>query len=190
MTIMMEHEVGLRFAEESDAGEIASIWRECLGLHAGQKSVPTQAQAVAAFEERIRQPQGRSCIWVAVDNGSIVGWQSLSDFGATQITKAATSSTYVSPRCHAKGVGRRLLAHATSSARSCNFDYVVGFIRTDNIAPIRIVLSLGWKLVGPLPHNLVDGTQLAYYAYAVPTSHSEVNPSAILDACPTESGFE
>jgi hypothetical protein len=98
----------------------------------------------------------------------VVGWQGLSDFGSTQITKAGMSSTYVSPSCHSRGVGKRLLAHATTEARSCGFDYIVAFIRTDNTACINIVASLGWVMVGPLPRNLADGTDLAYYSYAVP----------------------
>jgi L-amino acid N-acyltransferase YncA len=177
-----EHEVVLRLAEETDAVDIATIWLDCLSMQGSHKAVPGQEQAVAAFKERIRHPQDRSCIWVAVENGYVIGWQSLSDFGVTQITKAGMSSTYVSPRCHTKGLGRRLLAHATGSARSCGFDYVVGFIRTDNVAPIKIVLSLGWKLVGTLPRNLDDGAELAYYAYAVPASPAQRSRSDIIDA--------
>ncbi len=165
---LIENRIVLRLAIESDAAEIASIWRDCLTMHGNLDSIPAQEPAAAAFAERIGHPQGRSCIWVAVENGSVLGWQGLSDLGITQITKAGMSSTYVSPRCQTKGVGRQLLARATDAARSCGFDFVVGYIRTDNVVPIRIVLSLGWKLVGTLPCNLADGTELAYYAYAVP----------------------
>jgi hypothetical protein len=52
-----EHEIVLRLAEETDAVDIATIWRDCLGMHGGQKSVPDQEQAIAAFKERIRQPK-------------------------------------------------------------------------------------------------------------------------------------
>jgi L-amino acid N-acyltransferase YncA len=162
---MIDDTLQILRATQADAHVIARIWLDCIGSH---PAAPTEAEAIAAFDDRIRLPQGASCIWVAVENDVVVGWQSLNDFGTTQITKAGMSSTYVSPTCHSKGVGKRLLAHATAQARACGFDYIVAFIRTDNTACIRIVAALGWVLVGPLPRNLADGTELAYYSYAVP----------------------
>jgi L-amino acid N-acyltransferase YncA len=167
---MIDHEIQIRAADQPDVESIANIWLSCLHFNGINRSAPTEGDSIAAFEKRIRFPEGRSRIWVAVENRTVVGWQSLSDFGITQITKAGMSSTYVSPQCHSKGVGKKLLAHATAEAGAAGYDYLVAFIKTDNIRCIKIVLSLGWKLVGPLPRNEVDGTELAYYACAVPKS--------------------
>jgi L-amino acid N-acyltransferase YncA len=169
LKMMMEHhKTLLRIAVPTDALEIAQIWREGLELSGHYKSIPSIHDTVSAFQQRLEAPQGRSRIWVATNNGVVIGWQGLSDLGVTQITKAAMSSTYVAAHRHSKGVGRQLLACATENAENLGFDYVVGFIRTDNAVPIRIVLSLGWTLVGVLPRNHDGATELAYYAYAVP----------------------
>ena len=163
-----EHETQIRLAMPADAPQIARIWLDSLKLSGCYKSIPSSSDAVAAFHQRIQEPQGRSCIWVGVNNDKVVGWQGLSDLGVTQITQAAMSSTYVAPQSHGKGIGKHLLSYATEQAAHRGFDYVVGYIRTDNLAPINIVLSLGWKFVGVLPRDQDDDTELAYYAYAVP----------------------
>jgi L-amino acid N-acyltransferase YncA len=45
---------------------------------------------------------------------------------------------------------------------------VVGFIRKDNEAPIKIVESLGWQKVGSIPRSNPSDIEWLYYVYAVP----------------------
>ena len=161
-------QIEVRPATLADAREIARVWLSALGPgHSGLLSID---EADAAFRARIASAERGSFIWVAFDGKDVVGWQGLADFGSTQITRAGMSSTYVSPASHGKGVGRQLLRCATEGARDLGFDYVVGFIRSDNASCIKIVISLGWKLVGALPRISEVDPELSYYAYAVPKS--------------------
>ena len=82
--------------------------------------------------------------------------------------RMAQSSTYITRRWHAKGVGRKLLQFAQEEARERGIDVIVGWIKTDNIPSIRLVNSLNWKFVGLLPRNSDSEPEFAYYAYAVP----------------------
>jgi L-amino acid N-acyltransferase YncA len=163
----MNDDVQIRVAKPSDGPHISEVWLECLQL-GGYANLPCSAEALSAFRKRIENPEGHSRIWVALAGDAIVGWQGLVDFGVTQITRSALSSTYVSPQWHHKKVGYRLLKHAMQCAADGAFDYIVGWIKSDNTASIRLVRSLGWQLVGKVPRCRETDPELSYYAYAIP----------------------
>lgn len=127
------------------------------------------SDASSGFRRRIENPQGQhSRIWVALADQELVGWQGLMEFGVTQITRIALSPTYISPRWHNKKIGYGLLRHAMKCAADSGLDHILGWIRADNKASIKLVLSLGWKLVGPAPRCRDSDPELLYYAYPVP----------------------
>jgi L-amino acid N-acyltransferase YncA len=164
----MNSDLQIRFAQPSDGRHITEMWLECLQL-GGYTTYPCSDQAMGAFVQRIENPQGHSRIWVAVLGDEIVGWQGLIDFGVTQITRAALSSTYVSPRWHHKKVGCQLLKHAMQCVTdNGGLDYILGWIKSDNLASIRLVRSLGWKRIGKIPRFREADPKLEYYAFAVP----------------------
>lgn len=167
-------DIRIRDAVLEDAPQIARIWLEGLGNSSGLCGPPDQ-EAITSFATRIRQPQGKSETWVAVSDGTVVGWQSLQDFGVTQILRIAHSSTYICREWHSKRVGGRLLQHAQTRAGERGFETIVGWIKTDNLSSIRLVQSLGWKFVGILPRTNESQPEVAYYAYAVP-DRLEVSP--------------
>jgi L-amino acid N-acyltransferase YncA len=164
----MDNGVQIRVAQPSDGQYISKMWLECLQL-GGYTTFPSSSEALSAFEQRIENPQGHSRIWVAVVGDEIVGWQGLIDFGVTQITRAALSSTYVSPRWHHKKVGCQLLKHAMQCVTdNGGLDYILGWIKSDNSPSVRLVSSLGWKRIGEVPRFRDDDPKLEYYAFAVP----------------------
>jgi GNAT superfamily N-acetyltransferase len=154
-------------AATADASPIGDLWIECLQL-AGYAGIPRSADAQSAFRHRIEHPQGHSRIWVAAVGDEFVGWQGLIDFGATQIALSALSSTYVSPRWQHKKIGGQLLKHAMQYAADRGFEYVLGWIKSDNTASIKLVLSLGWELVGRVSRSRETLPELSYYSYAIP----------------------
>lgn len=160
--------IHIRDADVSDAERIARIWLKGIELQKGYINVPSEADVTMAFHERIGAPPGASRIWVAVHAGQVVGWQGLLDFGITQIARTALSSTYICEQWVGKKVGRELLLWAMGHASELAFSHVIGWIKVDNTMSIKLVLSLGWKLVGALPRNQEGDMELAYYAYAVP----------------------
>jgi L-amino acid N-acyltransferase YncA len=157
----------IRNAQIDDVIDIARIWRIGLAAALGLEG-PTSDAAVAAFSARITSPLGKSQFWVAAAHGRVVGWQSLTDFGVTQISPIAQSSTYVDTDWQSRGVGRLLLIYAQQQAVTIGLQTIVGWIRTDNHPSVRMVSSLGWQLVGVLPREATDVPELAYWAYSVP----------------------
>jgi L-amino acid N-acyltransferase YncA len=162
----MIDDIQIRLAAPEDSREIARIWLEGVQV-AGGHSGPPEKDAIASFEARIRAPQGKSGIWVAISAGKVVGWQGLQDFGITQISRIAQSSTYIAQQWQTNGVGRKLLHYVQERARELGIDVVVGWIKTDNSPSIALVRGLGWKFVGILPRTGDSEPELAYWAYAV-----------------------
>ena len=163
----MKDEIDIQVATLNDAAEVGRIWSEGLLTSSGRLS-PSESEVISAFESRIDQPVGQSVLWVARVNGHIAGWQGLQDFGLTQISRIAQSSTYISGPWHGKGIGQVLLRHAMERARGRGFDVIAGWVKTDNQASLNLVRSLGWNFVGILPRVCIGDPELAYYAYAVP----------------------
>jgi L-amino acid N-acyltransferase YncA len=164
---MINDDFDIRPAVPDDSPQIARIWIEGLQVSSGVSSPPTD-DTIGSFQARIREPLGKSAIWVAVLDRNVVGWQGLQDFGATQIIRIAQSSTYVAREWHSRGVGRKLLQFAQRQAGERGIHIIIGWIKTDNRPSIALVHRLGWKYVGILPRNNDSEPELAYYAYAVP----------------------
>jgi L-amino acid N-acyltransferase YncA len=162
-----DSELWIRDATVIDVVDVARIWRDGLASATGLPT-PLEEEAIAGFTARISSPPGKSQFWVAVADGKVVGWQSLTDFGVTQISPIAQSSTYIDSDWHDRGVGRCLLKHAQTIAASLGLQTIVGRIRTDNIASVELVSSLGWRFVGVLPRAVITEPEQAYWAYAVP----------------------
>lgn len=163
----MRSDVTIREANAVDAGRICEVWRECLQL-GGYATVPCPADAIGAFLQRIENVQGHSRIWIAEAGDECAGWQGLLDFGATQITRCALSSTYISPLWQRRKIGHQLLQHAMQYAADGDLEYILGWIRSDNIPSINLVLSLGWQLVGRVLRCRDTAPELSYYSYAIP----------------------
>lgn len=158
--------VTIRPASIDDLREIAIIWRD--GQVAQGINPPDLDLALNAFRARLESKARDYGVWVAEIDGLLAGWQSLQPCRTSPLYNWAESSTYISTRSRGRGVGRRLLAFATEHAKAVNFSHVVGFIRKDNEAPIKIVESLGWQKVGIIPRSNPSDIEWLYYVYAVP----------------------
>jgi L-amino acid N-acyltransferase YncA len=175
---MIENSIEIRPAVPEDSLRIARIWLDGLQGALGV-SGPSEEEAIASFEFRIRHTEGKSGIWVAVGDDKIVGWQGLQDFGITRISRIAQSSTYIAEHWHAKGVGRKLLHHAQERAREREIAVIVGWIKSDNKSSLALVRSLGWQFVGILPRNNECEPELGYWAYAVPRDADQLDKGRV-----------
>ncbi len=159
--------VTIRQAILSDAPAVARIWLQGIKASSGDAG-PEEEEAIKVFSSRISTPLGKSAFWVATADEKVIGWQNLTDFGYTGISRFAQSSTYVEELWHSAGIGKILLAHAQEQAASLGIQVIVGWIRADNHASIGLVKSLGWERVGLLPKKSdLDPIEFAYWAYAV-----------------------
>jgi L-amino acid N-acyltransferase YncA len=164
-------EISIRRARGDDAARIARAWLE--GNRAlKQKNIPEEERVLEFYSRRLEQQTNVFGIWVAEHDGIFAGWQGLQPCRPNPISKMAESSTYVSTDVKTRGVGRSLILYANSHAQTVGLDYIVGFIRAENAAMIRIVESSGWSVVGALPRRSSADVHYFYYVFAVPHTGS------------------
>lgn len=90
-------------------------------------------------------------VFVAEENGNVIGWQSLSFYHSRCAYKQTVeSSTYIAPSYHGKGLGRRLLETAIEAASQRGFHCIVGLISSENANSIELVKKCGFEVIGTL----------------------------------------
>jgi L-amino acid N-acyltransferase YncA len=106
------------------------------------------------FRKCIEEQDETFKIWVATDNNTVIGWQSLLPNRINPLIRPyfAESSTYVLPTIH-KGVATKLLHHAMVEVKNSDLQYILGYISITNGAMIHIVEKLGWAKVGMINGN-------------------------------------
>jgi L-amino acid N-acyltransferase YncA len=159
----------IRRATIDDLDSIAQIW--CEGVESSFGKAPPSFETTLPFFSfqlsSVTDPYG---YWVAEADGAVVGWQSLLPCRPSPISKWAYSSTYVSSQKRAKGLGRALLAVATTHAASAGLSHIEGFTSINNKAVIRIVESLGWQKIGQVPEDAECPREFVW-VYPVPRIH-------------------
>ncbi len=163
--------VTIRRASVEDLHEIATIWID--GQVAHGLEAPDLNRALDVFRARLESQTEAYGIWVAEVEDVIVGWQSLHRSRANPLWNWAESSTYISAQSRGRGIGRKLVAFATEHAEAVDLSHVIGFIRKENMAPIKIVESLGWQKVGSIPVSSASDIEWLYYIYVVPHKSKE-----------------
>lgn len=160
----------IRQANLKDVPAITRIWlegaKEAFGLHRDDQNYED------FFYEKVKHQNDVFQIWVAVDAGDIIGWQSLSPLTNNPIAHRlfAESSTYVSLNNRHRGVGRKLVEHALKFAQETCLLYVTAFVSNDNEKILEIVKQTGWTTVGGLPpsQKASPPLQISFIAYSVP----------------------
>lgn len=102
------------------------------------------------FNEYFSQVDQTFKIWVAVEDGTIVGWQSLLPNRINPVIRSvfAESITCVDPRKGNSGIATQLVQHAIDHARASKIHYIFGYIDTENIGAVKLVEKLGFTQVG------------------------------------------
>jgi L-amino acid N-acyltransferase YncA len=110
------------------------------------------------FNEYFSQVDHTFKIWVAVQDGNIVGWQSLLPNRINPVIRSvfAESIICVDPQYANSGIATQLLEHAINHAKTHKIHYIFGYIDTENTSAIKLVEKLGFTEVGK-----INGTEKA-----------------------------
>src|SRR5215217_7372225 len=104
------------------------------------------------FNEYFSQVDNTFKIWVAVQDGTIVGWQSLLPNCINPVIRSvfAESIICVDPKHENSGIATQLLQHAINHAKTHKIHYIFGYIDTENASAIKLVEKLGFTEVGKI----------------------------------------
>ncbi len=137
----------LRRATQRDQPAILDLLRRCLGWQAGGADE-------RLFEWKHRQnPFGESPAWVAVDEGTLVGfrtflrWEFAAE-GDGGVAAVRAVDTVTDPAYRGRGLFTRLTLLAVDEMRAEGVDII---FNTPNDQSRPGYLKMGWKIVGRLP---------------------------------------
>ncbi len=100
-------------------------------------------------DKYIRGQLGKGApIFVAMADGSLVGWCDVSPLSIPVMTHRGTLGMGVHPNFRGQGIGRRLIEATLAAAPAVGVEVVSLRVRTDNVAAIALYLSVGFVVEG------------------------------------------
>ncbi len=141
--------VSIRRAAIEDAPAITDIYNEAILTTTSifeiePKSVDERAQWLRSHDDR--HP-----VLVAVADGRVVGWASLSVWSARQAySDTAETSFYVDSAYRDRGIGRRLKDEIIAEARRLRFHTLIALVTEGNLQSIHLNESASFFRVGTL----------------------------------------
>ncbi|MDR2982444.1 MAG: GNAT family N-acetyltransferase [Puniceicoccales bacterium] len=140
----------IRPAVVRDAASISRIYN-----HFVQHSTSTFQWKPETSSQRRVLLRNRSLehpVFVAEEEGAIVGWAALSAHSLKEGWKfTAEDSIYIAETAQKKGLGRLLLGRLIKSAEECGLHAIIARISADQAASLALHTKMGFKEVGRLP---------------------------------------
>ncbi len=151
----------IRLATEADLPEIVAIYNQSVP----KRNATADLQEVSVADRQTwfagHQKPARP-IFVWVENNSVLGWASLSDYyprAAYHIS--AEASVYVASAAQGKRIGRQLVEHLIAFAPSVNIQNIIAVVFAHNDASVRLCQQLGFQQWGYLPAVCDLGERMA-----------------------------
>jgi L-amino acid N-acyltransferase YncA len=161
-------ELTIREATLKDVEPIYAVWQEGFKQSLGS-DVPDGIDFPKYFLHKVESQNETYKIFVAEEDGAIVGWVSLSPFRSNPavVELFAELSLYTKTGHQNLGVGRELLVHCLAHADRSRLQYVVAFIAATNRAAMKLGMQIGFLHVGTLPRPPKSPTmpEVAYNVY-------------------------
>lgn len=147
----MTDAVTFRDAVEADLPAIVAIYNETIpgrGVTADLEPVSVASrQAWFQAHDVARRP-----LWVAVQDDSIIGWLSFSDFyGRPAYAASVEVSIYLAERARGRGLGKVFLRRAIERAPAFGVKTLLGFIFGHNAASLALFERFSFERWGTLP---------------------------------------
>ncbi len=142
--------LSIRPATETDLPAILAIYNEAvLNTAATADYAPSTLESRTAWYEERRQKN--LPVFVAVSDGQIVGWSSLSPYHARIGYRfSAEVSIYVAAASRGQGVGKRLLPPLIEAGTERGLHVLIASIDSENEASIRLHAAQGFTKCGEL----------------------------------------
>ncbi|MBI2844031.1 MAG: N-acetyltransferase [Armatimonadetes bacterium] len=143
------NEIELRPAQSEDAAAIAEIYN--CAIRSTTATFDTEEKSVDDRLRWLAEHGDRYPVIVAVVDGRVVGWGSLSPYGERPAWRfTVENAVYVSPDFQGRGAGRAILRRLTELAKGLRYHAVIAQVVEGNEASLRLHESLGFETVGVL----------------------------------------
>ena len=141
--------VKIRRAELGDVPAIAEIYNEAILTTVA--TFDTEPKTVADREQWFRAHDERHPILVAVLDGKVVGWASLTEWSDRRAYDGtAEASFYVHSAFRHQGIGRKLLEEIIAEARRVKLHTLLGRIAEGSDESMHLSYAAGFVLIGTL----------------------------------------
>jgi L-amino acid N-acyltransferase len=141
--------INIRPANEKDQPEILDIYNEAV-LNT-TATFDTEPRSHVAQMEWFKKHKKNHPVFVAEEDGEIVGWSSLSPWSdRCAYDTTVEVSVYIHKDHRGKGLGKKLLEVVTLEGKKVNNHTVISRISEGNQASIHLHEKLGYRHVGVL----------------------------------------
>jgi L-amino acid N-acyltransferase len=138
-----------RKATINDLKEITAIYNEAV-LNT-TATFDTQPKNLQEQKEWFNNHQPRHPILVAEQDGTVVGWASLSKWSdRCAYSDTAEASIYIKKEYRGKGIGKQLLEALLQEGKNISLHTIIARIAGDNKASIHLFRSEGFENIGAM----------------------------------------
>lgn len=140
-------QLSLRTATDADVGAITAIYNDA--IRDTTATFDTEEKTIENRRAWLATHDDKHPVIVAVENGAVVGWGSLSPW-SDRCAYAATceNSVYVAADARGRGVGKALLAELVRRARQAGMHTIIARVAAGNPASDRLHGAAGFTRIG------------------------------------------
>ncbi len=145
----MQTEVEIRRASIEDLQAITDIYNEAILTTTA--TFDTEPKKISERQQWFESHGDRHPVLVAVVDGNVAGWASLSQWSERRAYDATAETTfYVRAEYHGRGIGRRLKSAIIEEARRLGFHSLIARVAQDSNASLHLNQEFGFQMVGTL----------------------------------------
>jgi phosphinothricin acetyltransferase len=145
----MDTTTSIRTAEFADLGAITDIYNEAIQTTTATFDTEPRSESdqLAWFNSHV----GRHPILVAVTDGRVVGWVSISRWSDRKAYDGTGEvSFYVRSDFRGRGIGRRLAQAIVDKARQLNYHTLIARVAAESSVSLHLSRSIGFMDVGTM----------------------------------------
>jgi phosphinothricin acetyltransferase len=150
----------IRLARAADAAAVAAIYNH--GIAERSATFETDARSPEDMGRRIEEDPQRYPVFVAEENGQILGWASIGTYRPRACYAGVGEfSVYIDPAARGRGLGRALVNELIGQAAARGYWKLLSRIFPFNTASRELCRALGFREVGTYEkHGRLDGRWL------------------------------
>ncbi|DAC72826.1 MAG TPA: N-acetyltransferase [Thermoplasmata archaeon] len=164
---LMTMSISIRYALEKDLQEIVDIHNQAIRSKASTGFVH-EFSVEGRKEWFLGHAKERYPLFVAEEDGKVVGWISISPYriGRDAFKKTVEVDYYIHDDFKRKGIGNELLRHMLSKANDLGYRTICAILLDKNIASIRLLEKNGFKIWGLIPEAAeLNGNLIGHVYY-------------------------